>query len=208
MASFPLFVDLKNKKCLIVGAGNIAYRKIEILLRYEADIVVVAPQINASILALEEVKALRILQKDYDSSLLEGAFLVIAATSSLEINSLVYEDARVKNIPVNVVDDPARCTFFFPSVIKRGDLSIGISTHGKFPALSKKLRKLLSEEISEEYQEILTLLGEFRTTVREDVSSQGQRERILKQVVEEFYTDGNITGAAMRQLLNKYKEEL
>ncbi len=208
MASFPLFVNLKNKKCLIVGAGIVAYRKIEILLRYDADIHVIAPEVIAPIVQFESEGRIRIERREYLDDDVQGAFLVIAATSSLDTNTKAYEEAVKRNIPVNVVDDPERCTFFFPSVIKRGDLTVGISTDGKYPALSKKLRKMMDETITEEYSEIIELLAHFRSQVREHIPSQGQRELVLKQVVEEFYRNDEITGEALNKLLIKYRDEL
>lgn len=208
MASFPLFVDLKNKECLIIGAGDVALRKLEILLRYDAQIKVIAPNICESILELEKDKKIRIEKRAYAKQDMEEVFLVIAATSSAQTNVQIYEEAKRRNIPVNVVDEPSKCTFFFPSVIKRGDLSIGISTHGKFPALSKKLRKLLAEVVDEEYDEILNCLGDFRQLVRNKVPDQAQRELILKEVIEEFYAQQGITAEALRALLVKYERAL
>jgi len=205
MASFPLFVNLKDKKCLIVGAGIVAYRKIEILLCYEGDLQVVAPEISTPILELEKQGKIHIERREYRESDLKDAFLIIAATSSVETNTAVYKAARKLNIPVNVVDDPARCTFFFPSIVKRGNLTIGISTDGQYPALSKKLRKIMTEMITEEYSQILDQLAEFRKHVRDQIPSQGQRELILKQVVDEFYSNGDITGESLKELIIKYK---
>lgn len=208
MASFPLFVDLKNKKCVIIGAGLVAYRKIEILLRYEARLCVVAPTVCAKVEQLHKEGLLTIEQRYYHSSDLSNAFLVIAATADSLTNTMVYEEAIRRNIPVNVVDEPQKCTFYFPSIIKRGELSIGISTHGKFPALSKRLRKRISEDISPDYEEIVERLGEFRSFVKRHVLLQSEREQILKQVLDEFYEHEKITVIALEKLLSKYENQI
>lgn len=205
MGVFPLFVDLKDKPCVVVGGGGIASRKIDILLRFEAALTVIAPEINGEVQELGNQGRIKIIEKEYSEQYINNAFLVVAATSSAGINEKVYMDARARNIQVNTVDDPDKCTFFFPSVVKRGDLTVGISTSGNYPALSKKVRKITEEIITEEYTEILKLLGDFRGRIKKGSLSQQDREKILKQVVNEFYDQGEISHQALRALIDKYE---
>lgn len=208
MAVFPLFVNLKGKTCIVVGGGELAARKVEILLRFEANLRIIAPEVSSSIKALENQDNVSILRKEYFEHDIDDAFLAVAATSSPEVNERVFRDAKKRNIPVNVVDNLEKCTFIFPSVIKRGDLTIGISTSGGYPALSKKIRKITEEVFTEEYARILSMLADFRIRVRKSHLSHCQRERLLKQVVDEFYNKGIISNEALKGILLEYEREL
>ena len=208
MAVFPLFVELRGKKCVVVGGGEVALRKLEILLQFGANPVIVAPEMNSSIKELGRQGKISITKKEYSRQDIDGAFLVIAAASEREVNENVFRDAQQSNIPVNVADDPGKCTFIFPSVVKRGDLVIGISTSGKYPALSKKIRKTIEEVFPDEYSGILNLLADFRHKVRKGVANREQRERILRCVIDELYCRDTITYAALSSIIEKYEAEL
>ena len=208
MAAFPLFVDLKGKVCIVVGGGEVASRKVEILSRFEADLRIIAPEVSSSINAFENRGIVNVRRKEYSGADLEEAFLAVAATSSPEVNDRVFRDARKRNIPVNVVDDPEKCTFIFPSVVKRGELTIGISTSGGYPALSKKIRKIAEEVFTEEYAEILSMLADFRIRVRKSQLGQEEREKTLKQVVDEFYARGVISCAALKDILAEHERDI
>lgn len=207
MAVFPLFVNLKGKRCIVIGGGEIAARKVDILLLFEANLIIVSPEVNNSIKELAKQGKINIIRKEYDYEDIEDAFLVVAATSSPEVNECIFRDAEKRNIPVNIVDDPEKCTFIFPSLVNRGDLTIGISTSGTYPALSKKIRKITEEVFTEDYSEILSLLADFRIRVRKSPLNQRHREKILKQVVEELYDKGDISHQAMESILAKYEVE-
>ncbi|MDF2987293.1 MAG: siroheme synthase [Eubacterium sp.] len=205
MAVFPLFVDLKGKRCLVVGGGEVASRKAEILLRFEAQLTIVAPEINHYISGLEEQGKTTIIRREYCEQDMSMASLVIAATSSKTVNERVYRDAVGRNIPVNIVDDPELCTFIFPSVVKRGALTVGISTSGEYPALSKKIRKITEEIFHEGYSEILELLADYRSLVRTSRLSKFEKEKELGLVLEEFYSGGEITPQALSKILEEHK---
>ena len=205
MAVFPLFVQLRGKKCVVVGGGEVALRKIETLLQFEANPVIIAPEMNSSIEELGRQGKISILKKEYSRQDIDGTFLVIAATSEREVNENVFWDAQKSNIPVNVVDDPEKCTFIFPSVVKRGELVIGISTSGKYPALSKKVRKTIEELFPDEYSGILNLLADFRDKVRKGVVNREQRERILRCVIDELYCRDTITYEALSSIIERYE---
>lgn len=204
MAVFPMFVDLREKKCIIVGGGEIASRKAEILLKFEPKLTIIAPEINDRLKELFHQDKLDILIKEYSERDMEGACLAVAATSSPEVNARVYQDAIDRNVPVNVVDDPQKCTFLFPSVVLRGDLSIGISTSGNYPALSKKIRKIAENVFTEEYTEILKLLSAYRIKLRASSLDQKEREKRLVQVLEELYDNREITAQAIRNILDEH----
>jgi precorrin-2 dehydrogenase/sirohydrochlorin ferrochelatase len=144
MAYFPLFIDLKERCCLVVGGGTVALRKIETLLRFDAAITVISPAVQPGIGRLADAGRLTYQRKSYQSGDAAGYFLVIAATSVPEINRLVCEEASRLNIWVNSADDPRQCSFIFPAVVQNGDLVVGVSSSGQFPVLSRLLREQIA----------------------------------------------------------------
>lgn len=208
MAVFPLFTDLSGKKCIIVGGGEVASRKVDVLLKFDAELVVIAPEVDRSIRELEGRGRVKVLQKEYSEGDIDNAVLVVAATSSFEVNDCVFRDARKRNIPVNTMDDPEKCTFYFPSVIKRGDLTVGISTSGGYPALSKKIRKMLEGIFTVEYARILDMLSDFRYNVQKSLLNRHQREKVLKQVVDELFESGDISCSTLSKILKKYDSQM
>jgi precorrin-2 dehydrogenase/sirohydrochlorin ferrochelatase len=167
---YPVFLDLEDKLCVVVGGGAVAFRKIEALLANGAAVRVVAPEISRSILRFQ---GLEIRKKEYDKSDLKDAFLVFAATDSEETNKAVSMDARKLNVFCNVVDTPELCSFIVPSVVEKGPIKIAISTGGISPALSKKLRQELSAALGSEYEILARILGRIRPIV---VSQNGGHE--------------------------------
>lgn len=212
MASFPLFVDLKDKKCIVVGGGKVASRKIEMLNHYSGQIVVISPEITQSISILNESGKLRHISRFYESSDIKDAFMIIAATSDESVNELIYNDAVNNGVLVNVVDDPKRCTFFFPSLVKRGDLVIGVSTSGSYPALSKHIRKKLDTIIDDNInEEVISLLKEFRERVKLEIQNAELKASILSKIIEETLftesrSDIESLKAKMDAIYKKYKE--
>lgn len=179
MAFFPLFIELKDKPCLVVGAGQVAARKIEALLEFEGDITAVAPSICDDILKLSE--HIHIERQDYNESFLQNKVLVIAATNDNEVNQAIYQDCVQRNIPVNVVDNINCCTFFFPAYVRKGPLTIGITSSGKGPLISSRLRKWLEQEIPDDIEQQLDAMSQFREQLKKEQYTQAQRKEILEQ---------------------------
>ncbi len=204
MAVFPMCVDLKDKECLVVGGGEVAYGKIRLLLRFEASITVVAPEICPCVSGLLNESNIKYIKDSYSTKMLEGVFLVVAATSSRSVNEAVFREADERKLPVNVVDAPELCTFIFPSVIKRGALTIGISTSGAYPALSKRLRVMAEELFTEEYSQLVELLAEYRSRIRRSSLTGAEKEKLLNIVLDDFYSAGNITPEALKSILQMY----
>lgn len=190
MAYFPIFTDISQKRCIIVGGGKVALRKIETLLKYDADIVVVAKNICEEIANILPKESLHIRQARKED--LAGGMMVIAATSSREVNHQIYEWCRELNILVNVIDAPEECTFLFPSVVKRGDISIGINTAGKSPIISKQIRKNIEEAVPDYFEQIADQLGEVRRYVKEHIPEEKDRRRILKNTAARAFSLGRI----------------
>ena len=165
MRYYPLFLDITGRKCVVVGGGNVAERKVERLLACGARVEVVGKSLSPLLAAWNgEEKVVR-RDADYEDSCLVGAFLVIGATDDEAVNGRIARDARALGIPVNIVDDPALCDFILPSIVGRGDLTIAVSTDGRSPALAKKIRKELEALYGPEYAILLEILGELRRNV-------------------------------------------
>ena len=140
MSLFPIFLKLKSgRECLVVGAGAVAESKIESLIVAESKILVVAPEAGSKVNVWARSGVIRWEPRKFQPSDLENMFLVIAATSSRDVNRQVFEEAQSRNILCNAVDDPEYCDFYYPAVVRRGDLQIAISTAGPPPARLKEL---------------------------------------------------------------------
>jgi precorrin-2 dehydrogenase/sirohydrochlorin ferrochelatase len=162
---YPLFLDITGRKCVVVGGGNVAERKVERLLACGARVEVVGKSLTPLLAAWTREEKVVHRDADYEDSSLAGAFLVIGATDDEAVNGRIATDARALGIPVNIVDSPARCDFILPSVVEQGDLSIAVSTGGRSPALAKKIRKELETVYGPEYSILLEILGRLREKV-------------------------------------------
>lgn len=147
MALFPMFVDLKNKECLVVGAGEVALRKIEQLVKFNPSLTVIAPEIHDEIRLLSQEYAITLIERPYVIEDLAGRYLVIGALDDLSEQEKIYNECMGHRIPVNCVDSPALCSFIFPALIVEGDLCVGINTSGRAPAVSSALRQHLTSMI-------------------------------------------------------------
>lgn len=159
---YPVNLDVSDKKCLVVGGGTVAERKVSTLLEFGARVVVVAPLITARLKQLTRSRKIVARLKKYSSADLRQAVLVIGATSDRALNKKIAKDAIKKNILVNIVDDPELCSFIVPSKIKRGALVVSISTSGQAPALAKALRIKLEKIITPELGRLANELGKIR----------------------------------------------
>ncbi len=171
---FPMFLRLDGKVCLVVGAGKVAEGKIQGLLVTGAKVRVVAPDATPGIARLARAGKLRWQAKRFQPADLAKAFLVVAATSSAEVHERVWRAAHRRNVFCNVVDDPARCDFFYSAVVRRGSLQIAISTGGRSPALAQQLRRHLERQFGAEYAEWLAELGRAR---RQSLATEPRLEK-------------------------------
>lgn len=183
MAYFPMFIDLKEKKCIVVGGGKVALRKVESLIRFESEVIVIAPELCDEMRALEG--QIQILQKEAEEIDLKGSFLVIAATNKREINHAVSTYCRREHIFVNVIDSKEECSFVFPATVKRETISIGITTSGGSPHLSSSIRKKIEQAVPEYYGTLAQQLGEWREELKDRILEEPMRRKIFRQLVEE-----------------------
>src|SRR6202047_3602315 len=166
MSLFPIFVKLHGRPVVVVGGGNIAAGKIPGLLQAQARVRVIAPQINSQVSAWVVSSEIEWGKKEFAPVDLQGASLVIAATSIPAVNAAVFQAAEARGILCNAVDDIANCHFYYGSIVQRGDLQIAISTNGKSPALAQRLRKELEQQYPAEYVAWLGSLGDARGKLR------------------------------------------
>lgn len=163
MPLFPIFIDLKGRRALIVGGGHVALRKAERLSPYGADIFAVAPEF---IPGFAGIPGVTLLERRFEPGDIDGAALVIAATDDPELNAAVSELCRWENVPVNVVDDIEKCSFVFPSLVRRGELSVGISTGGASPSAAQYVRRGVEQLVPEGFEGILDFLSAHRAEVK------------------------------------------
>ncbi len=177
MGYFPFFTDVKKCHGVIVGGGRIASEKIERLLHFDANLTVVAPSICDAIKKHED--QLDLIERAYESSDLDGADYVVAATNISSLNESVYTDAKNRHLLINVVDEPERCDFIFPAVLKRGKLVVGVSTSGAGPQAAVRLRKKIEETVPDNIEEILDILANERIKAKEEIKDESQRRKYL-----------------------------
>jgi precorrin-2 dehydrogenase/sirohydrochlorin ferrochelatase len=181
MKCLPINIHIEDRKVLVVGAGNIAHRKVLSLLEYGAQVTVVAPDILEELAQVENVT---FVKRGYEKGDINGACLVISATSSQDVNTLVHAHAIEAGIPVNVVDQPHLCTFIFPSIVNRGELLISVSTGGASPTLAKEIRRMIEEDVGIEYEAHVEFLAEMRALTKETFTDIATRSEIAKQLAD------------------------
>jgi precorrin-2 dehydrogenase len=190
---FPIFLKLEGRRCLVVGAGTVAEGKIRGLLDAGALVQVVAPKAIFQIRRWDWEDVLSWKPRDFDPRDLNEVFMVIAATNSHEVNSLIFQEARRRNVLCNAVDDPENCDFYYPAVVKRGDLQIAISTNGRSPALAQRLRQELEEQFGPEYEEWIVEIGEARAHLNSAELDADARKKLLHQLASrEAFVNRNL----------------
>ncbi|OHB86083.1 MAG: siroheme synthase [Planctomycetes bacterium RIFCSPHIGHO2_02_FULL_40_12] len=183
---YPIYLDVKGKRCVIVGGGKVAYRKVCSLKESGADVIVVSPDICSE---MADVEGITLIKTKYEEKFLRGALLVIAATDNEAVNEKVALDAGKRNLIVNVVDHPELCSFIVPSTINRGDLCISISTGGASPAVAKSIREKLEDVFGSEYEEYLNLLTKMRSIAMSDIKNSAKRRKVLRRLAEKDILD-------------------
>ncbi|RSL15230.1 precorrin-2 dehydrogenase [Edaphobacter aggregans] len=184
MSLFPIFLKLTGRPCIVIGAGHLAESKIESLQAASASITVIAPQASQHILDWAASSEIQYHPRPYQQGDLAGNFLVVAATNDPAVNRAVFAEATEKGVLCNAVDDPPFCDFYFPSVVRRGDLQIAISTAGASPALAQQLRKDLNTQLPLDLGDWLTNLGNLRREVVAAEPLNESRRLLLHQLAQ------------------------
>jgi precorrin-2 dehydrogenase/sirohydrochlorin ferrochelatase len=181
---YPLFVNLQGKRCLVVGGGEIASRKVQGLLEAEALVVVVSPQLSASLAALAAQGVIEHQPRPFRADDVMGCTLVIGATDQPAVNMAVCESAREHRIWVNIVDTPTACDFIAPAIVRRGALQIAISTGGHSPTLAKRIRMQLEKSYGDAYADLLEKLGKERQRIRRLIGDPELRKAYFERLVD------------------------
>ncbi|WP_313071467.1 precorrin-2 dehydrogenase/sirohydrochlorin ferrochelatase family protein [Lacrimispora sp.] len=194
MAYFPFFVDLEDKKCLIVGGGTVSYRKVEVLMDYCPQITVVAPKFYPELKRLQKEWRgnLKLEEREFKESDLEDPDFVVAGTSDEALNKHISDLCRARKIPINVVDVQEECSFIFPALIKEKHITVAISTGGHSPTIAKYLKDKFKEAIPDGFGDLAEQLGSYRDLVKEKVDLISIRTDIFKTMVEEGIQQGGV----------------
>ncbi len=184
MSLFPIFLKLTGRPCVVIGAGHLAESKIASLRAADASVTVIAPQANERIEEQASSGEITLDRRPYRQGDLKGAFLVVAATNDPAVNRAVFAEATASGVLCNAVDDPPFCDFYFPSVVRRGELQIAISTAGKSPALAQQLRKDLNEQLPLDLGDWLQDLGDLRREVVATEPLNESRRLVLHELAQ------------------------
>lgn len=180
---YPILVDLRGKNVLVVGGGKVAHRKIETLIEHGASVEVIARELDRPVAGLVEKGLVRYGGQEFSEDHLDRVFLVIAATSDEGLNRRVSEKAQSKGLLVNAVDQPSDCNFIVPSILRRGDLVVSVSTSGKSPAFAKKIREDLEAQFGDEFDSFLAVMGRLRERVLSLGLSQEQNKQVFERLI-------------------------
>jgi siroheme synthase-like protein len=209
---FPVFLNIQRKKCVVVGGGQVAFRKVRMLLDCGANVTVISPVLHPDLTELANRKSIQVIRRSFKLGDLKGAFIVIAATDTKETNRKVAQEAGRVGALVNVVDDPKPSDFIVPSLLRRGDLTITISTGGMSPALAKKIRTRLEESFGEEYALLVSLVEEVRSTLRRKgvrISAERWQDALDLNLLTHLVRTGQkqkAKAALMKKLKNKIRK--
>lgn len=178
---YPLMIDIVGKNVLIIGGGKVAFRKAKKFLEFGAVVKVIGKKIIKEFYELKE--NIDLIEDEYNSKYIKDTLLVVCATSSKAVNEKAAQDCKNKNILCNVADNIELSDFIVPSSVRRGDLIISVSTSGKSPLLSSKIRSELEEKYSDEYEEYIELLGKIRDCVVKNYDDEKVKKNILKETL-------------------------
>ena len=192
---FPINLNLEGRSCLVVGAGRIGLRKTEQLLAAGAQVTVVAPEVVGDFAGLP----VTIHQRAFELTDLDGQRLVITATGNRELDQLIYDTCEDRGIWINSADDPERCAFTLPAVVRRGDLMVTVSTGGNSPALSSWMRQKLEALVGPEFEEVVNELAQERVLIHADGRSTEDID--WKPIIEKIVASHNIHMSCPRESL-------
>lgn len=163
---FPLFFDIRGKKCVVIGGGDVALRKVRRLLDAGAEVTVISPECSSGMEELAGQNKIRIQKRTYEPGDIEDALIVLAATPDGDLNARISRDAKRKGIWINAADNAGHSDFILPSSFRRGDFVVAVSTSGMSPALARKMRIRLEREIGEEYAALTSMVADVRQELK------------------------------------------
>jgi len=166
MSYFPIYLDMAGRRCLVVGGGAVAERKIASLLEAGAKITVISPDVTEAVARWSKNNSIQFLARRYQRGDVKGHELVFVATNDGSVNAQVHQDGKNQGVWVNAADDPEHCDFILPSVLRRGDLTVAISSGGNSPALARTIREELEIYFTQEYEQLAGLAAEARVELQ------------------------------------------
>ena len=184
MRYYPIHLDIQDRNCLVVGGGGVGTRKVETLLKCGACVTVVSPEISDRLRTLAESARLTLKSRPCRTEDIEGMFLVIGASDDETLNRQISSDAERRNTLCNIADRPEKCNFILPSILRRDDLVITVSTSGKSPALAKKLRRKLERQFGQEYGDFLKLMGAIRSRLLSQAHEPEAHKPLFEQLID------------------------
>lgn len=205
MVYFPFYMDISDKKCLVVGGGKIASRKVEVLIQFDIEIKVIATSICDEINKLNNNK-LTICKRNFMDEDIRNADFIIAATNNNELNTHISDICKKNNILVNVVDVKEECNFIFPAIIKREELVIAISTGGNSPAMAAKIKKNTELAIPDYYGDLIETLGECREFIKNEIANSEIRKQVYNELIKiGEINNGKLTFEMIKEVASKFK---
>jgi precorrin-2 dehydrogenase/sirohydrochlorin ferrochelatase len=184
MKYYPIYLDIKNRNCLVVGGGSVGTRKVLTLISCGANVTVVSLDASEKLHQLSNNGEIKFKERPFQTTDLDDRFLVIGATDNQELNLKIHTEAERRGLLCNIADRPKACNFILPSIVNRGDLIVAISTSGKSPAFAKKLRKQLEAEFGDEYAEFLNLMGAIRKKLLSQDHEPEAHKHLFEQLIE------------------------
>src|SRR5690349_1656038 len=186
MLETPFYIaclKLTGRKSVVVGAGSIGLEKIEGLLACDGDVTVIAPEAEPAVQELAKEGSIKWEQREYQSSDVEGALMIIAATNDTDVNIAVFNDAEKRGMLVNVVDVPPLCNFILPAITRTGPLAIAISTAGASPALAKRMKREIAAQFGEPYARLAIMLNDVRGWAKGTLPTYQDRKQFFEGIV-------------------------
>ena len=181
---FPIYLNLENKRVVVIGGGEVAERKVASLSGSGAMITIISPEVTSELAGMADDQIIELKTREYVPGDCTGAALVLSATDDPEVSRLVWEEASAAGIFVNTADQPAFCDFIMPAVVRRGCLAIAISTSGRSPALAARLREEVSEILTPEYAQLAELLAQVRSEIRQRIHHEEDRKALHYRIVD------------------------
>ncbi len=203
---YPVFIDLRGKPCLVVGAGKIAARKVRSLLDAGARVTVVSPEAVEEVERLHAQGLLQWERRGFEPIDLEGAFLVIGATDNPEVNRRVFDGAERAGMLANIVDVPELCNFIVPSVMRREDFQVAVSSGGASPVLAREVRRRLEKSFGPQYGKVVARLAHIRETLKQRLPDEAKRRAFWEAMIDLEYFDSIDPEKAEHEIMERAEQ--
>ena len=184
MKYFPISLNVKDRRVTVIGGGHVAEQRIQELLECDARVTVISPEVTSTLESLSDAGKIAVHLRAYESGDLADSWVVLTASDDPEVNAAAWHESREGKIPINVADDPSKCDFIMPALVRRGDLTIAISTGGASPALAARLRRHIASIVGPEYERLVEVLSRIRSRVKDSVSDEEERRQLTRAWME------------------------